>query len=157
MILDLSDLKEIGSSRTYVREFDIDHIDFRNKEIEIQGPLKVNLEVLKAEKSFVLTGDLKGTLILQCSRCLKDFTHQIEVEISDEILLKDIEDIKKVNIFPILVSDIILEIPIKPLHDENCKGLCPICGQDLNEGECDCEVETVDPRLAKLKEFKQKK
>jgi uncharacterized protein len=42
---------------------------------------------------------------------------------------------------------------MKPLCSEDCKGICPQCGQDLNEGECDCEIETVDPRLAKLKEF----
>jgi uncharacterized protein len=78
------------------------------------------------------------------------------VEISDELFIDDIEDLHNVDIFPTLVSDIILEIPIKPLHDEECQGLCPVCGQNLNEGDCDCEVETVDPRLAKLKDFKQK-
>lgn len=156
MILDLSDLMEVGSKREYVKELAVDHIDFRNKEIEIDGPLKVNLDVLKAEDSFVLTGEIEGTLILQCSRCLRDFPYPVKVDISDELFIEDIKDLHNVNIFPILVSDIILEIPIKPLHDENCKGLCSICGQDLNEGECDCEEEIVDPRLAKLKEFKQK-
>ncbi len=156
MILDLSDLMEVGSKREYVKELDIDHIDFRNKEIEIEGPLKVNLDVLKAENSFVLTGQIEGNLILECSRCLKEFSYPIEVEISDELFIEDIEDLHNVNVFPILVSDIILEIPIKPLHDEDCKGLCSVCGQDLNEGECDCEEEIVDPRLAKLKDFKQK-
>ena len=156
MILDLSDLMEVGSKREYEKELDIDHIDFRHKEIEIEGPLKVNLDVLKAEDSFVLTGQIEGTLILECSRCLKEFPYPIEVEISDELFIEDIEDLHNVNVFPILVSDIILEIPIKPLHDEDCKGLCSVCGQDLNEGECDCEEEIVDPRLAKLKDFKQK-
>ena len=156
MILDLSDLMEVGSNRSYFKELDIDHIDFRNKQIEVDGPLKISLDVLKAEDSFVLTGKILGDLILQCSRCLKEFSYPIEVEISDELFIEDIEDLHNVDIFPVLVSDIILEIPIKPLHDEDCKGLCPVCGQDLNEGDCDCEVENVDPRLEKLKEFKQK-
>src|SRR6056297_795726 len=156
MILDLSDLMEVGSNRSYFKELDIDHIDFRNKKIEVDGPLKISLDVLKAEDSFVLTGKILGALILQCSRCLKEFSYPIEVEISDELFIEDIEDLHNVNVIPILVSDIILEIPIKPLHDENCKGLCSVCGQDLNEGECDCEEEIVDPRLAKLKDFKQK-
>jgi len=156
VIIDLSDLMEVGSKREYVKELNVDHIDYRNKEIEIDGPLKVKLQVLKAEQSFVLTGNIKGNLILQCSRCLKEFSYPIEVEISDELFIEELEDLHNVNVFPILVSDIILEIPIKPLHDENCKGLCSVCGQDLNEGECDCEEEIVDPRLAKLKDFKQK-
>jgi uncharacterized protein len=156
MILDLSDLTEVGSKRSYIKDLQVDHIDFRNKEIEVDGPLKISLDVLKAENSFVLTGKIVGDLILECSRCLKEFTYPIDVEISDELFIDDIEDLHNVDIFPTLVSDIILEIPIKPLHDEDCQGLCPVCGQDLNEGDCDCEVETVDPRLAKLKDFKQK-
>ena len=156
MILDLSDLTEVGSKRSYIKDLQVDHIDFRNKEIEVEGPLKISLDVLKAENSFVLTGKIVGDLILECSRCLKEFTYPIDVEISDELFIEDIEDLHNVDIFPILVSDIILEIPIKPLHDEDCQGLCPVCGQNLNEGDCDCEVETVDPRLAKLKDFKQK-
>lgn len=156
MILDLSDLTEVGSKRSYIKDLQVDNIDFRNKEIEVDGPLKISLDVLKAENSFVLTGKIVGDLILECSRCLKEFTYPIDVEISDELFIEDIEDLHNVDIFPILVSDIILEIPIKPLHDEDCQGLCPVCGQDLNEGDCDCEVETVDPRLAKLKDFKQK-
>ncbi|MDZ7672230.1 MAG: DUF177 domain-containing protein [Halanaerobiales bacterium] len=156
MILDLSDLLEVGSSRNYLKELDVDHIDFRGKEISIKDPIKIDLDVLKTDASFVLTGELEVSLILQCSRCLKEYAHPIEVEISDELLIEDIEDLKNVDVFSILVSDIILEIPIKPLHDEDCKGLCSICGQDLNEGECDCEEEIVDPRLAKLKEYKEK-
>lgn len=156
MILDLSDLVEVGNSRNYLRELDVDSIDFRGKEISIKDPIKIDLDVLKTDASFVLTGELKVSLMLKCSRCLKEYAHPIEVEISDELFIEDIEDLKNVDVFPILVSDIILEIPIKPLHDENCKGLCSICGQDLNEGECDCEEEIVDPRLAKLKEFKEK-
>jgi uncharacterized protein len=156
MILDLSDLTEVGSKRSYIKDLQVDHIDFRNKEIEVDGPLKISLDVLKAENSFVLTGKIIGDLILECSRCLKEFTYPIDVEISDELFIDDIEDLHNVDIFPTLVSDIILEIPIKPLHDEECQGLCPVCGQNLNEGDCDCEVETVDPRLAKLKDFKQK-
>ncbi|MCF8000703.1 MAG: YceD family protein [Halanaerobiales bacterium] len=156
MIVDFSDLKEVGSKKKYTAELDVDHIDFRNREIEIDGPLTVELDVLKTERSFVLSGELEGVLILQCSRCLKYFEHPIEVEISDELSIEDIEDLHNIDLFPIFERDIILEIPIKPLHDEDCKGLCPICGQDLNKEECDCEKESIDPRLEKLKEFKQK-
>lgn len=156
MIVDFSDLKEVGSKKQYRTELDADHIDFRNREIEIDGSLKIELDVIKTERAYVLSGELEGTLILQCSRCLKYFKYPINVEISDELLIEDIEDLHNINMFPIFESDIILEIPIKPLHDEDCKGLCPICGQDLNEEECDCEKESIDPRLEKLKDFKQK-
>src|SRR6056297_7219 len=101
MILDLSDLTEVGSKRSYIKDLQVDHIDFRNKEIEVDGPLKISLDVLKAEDSFVLTGKIVGDLILECSRCLKEFTYPIDVEISDELFIEDIEDLHNVDLFPI--------------------------------------------------------
>jgi uncharacterized protein len=47
-------------------------------------------------------------------------------------------------------EEIILSIPMKAVCSETCKGLCPECGQNLNEGQCDCVVERIDPRLAPL-------
>jgi len=51
------------------------------------------------------------------------------------------------------IEALILAVPMKPVCDSACRGLCPRCGQDLNEGECDCETETSDPRLAALSEL----
>ena len=123
------------------------------------------------EKPVVVTGDVRnvaGMLLLQfaadtelscvCDRCLKDF-HQrktvryecmvadrLEDEENDEILLLengcvDLGDLAR-TIF-------ILEMDTKTLCAEGCKGLCPGCGVDLNQGSCTCKKET-DPRLAVL-------
>jgi uncharacterized protein len=45
-------------------------------------------------------------------------------------------------------------LPTKRLCSEDCKGLCPYCGKDLNEGRCDCEVDEIDPRFEVLKKLK---
>jgi uncharacterized protein len=66
------------------------------------------------------------------------------------------EDRDELFIDEIIVDNIILSLPIKTLCSETCKGLCPICGQNLNEGDCDCEIENIDPRLQKLKDFYDK-
>jgi uncharacterized protein len=50
-----------------------------------------------------------------------------------------------------------LSLPIKRLCDEQCKGLCQVCGADLNEGECGCVVEEIDPRLATLRDLLDRK
>ena len=50
----------------------------------------------------------------------------------------------------LLRQGIMLALPTQPLHDEACKGFCPTCGQNLNEGECQCKPANVNPALAKL-------
>ena len=53
----------------------------------------------------------------------------------------------------VVISDIILHYPQKFLCSEDCKGLCPVCGKNRNEGDCGCEKQTVDPRLEILKQL----
>jgi uncharacterized protein len=50
-----------------------------------------------------------------------------------------------------------LALPMKPLCSEGCKGLCAMCGTNLNKGSCDCKREWEDPRLAALKELKRER
>ncbi len=60
---------------------------------------------------------------------------------------------KKINIKEILLSDLILNVPMKHLCSEDCKGICAGCGKNLNLHRCDCHNDEVDPRLAALKEL----
>ena len=68
-----------------------------------------------------------------------------------------IGDAEEVDTDEILLAQVALEMPSKNLCRPDCKGLCPKCGADLNEGDCGCpKDERVDPRLEKLKDFKIK-
>ncbi|HCW51444.1 MAG TPA: hypothetical protein DGR79_05190 [Clostridiales bacterium] len=51
---------------------------------------------------------------------------------------------------------LVLELPMKPVCSERCRGLCPVCGTDLNRESCTCRVEEVDPRLSPLKKLLEK-
>ena len=51
----------------------------------------------------------------------------------------------------LVMTDVTLELPFQLLCREECKGLCPVCGADLNETTCNCNTKKVDPRLEKLK------
>ncbi|MFW5872616.1 MAG: YceD family protein, partial [bacterium] len=86
-------------------------------------------------------------------RCLEKFEYNFNIDIEKELNKLDIKDIKEVDIRQILKSNIFLDLPIKPLCSEDCKGLCPQCGQNLNKGDCNCERDIIDPRLAKLEKF----
>jgi uncharacterized protein len=71
-----------------------------------------------------------------------------DIENSDIVLIEN----ASVDIDEVVSSAIILESDMQLLCSEDCKGLCPVCGKNLNEGPCDCPPET-DPRLEKLKQF----
>ena len=59
----------------------------------------------------------------------------------------------KLELDDIVISDILLSLPQKNLCKGDCKGLCQICGKNLNEGDCSCDKREIDPRLEMLKQF----
>ncbi len=153
MILDLSDFKEIGSKREIEEKIKIDNIKFRGKKIEIPELFKLQLTIYNTSDTFVFTGKLTGKLLLECSRCLEEYKYPVEIDLNEEIEKEDIENLKEVDLSKLFIENILLSIPIKPLCSQDCKGLCPECGQNLNESQCDCDTETLDPRMAKLKDL----
>ena len=151
--LDLSNMDDIGSVKEVKVDLLFSDLEFRSQKIGIDDPLHLDIKVYNTDKSFLIKGNLSGDLTLICSRCLEKFNYEIEVELEKEIERSEIENLDSVKIADILKNNIFLNIPIKPLCDEECKGICPECGQNLNEAECDCDTETVDPRLAELENF----
>lgn len=63
-------------------------------------------------------------------------------------------DGRTIDLDPIVREQVLLALPVAVVCKDDCKGLCPRCGQDLNEAECGCERKVVDPRLAVLKSIK---
>ncbi|HEY8208788.1 MAG TPA: DUF177 domain-containing protein [Myxococcaceae bacterium] len=63
-------------------------------------------------------------------------------------------DGRTIDLDPIVREQVLLALPVSVVCRDECKGLCPVCGQDLNEAECSCERKVVDPRLAVLKSIK---
>jgi uncharacterized protein len=151
--LDLSDLEEIGSSKEINFQVEIPELKFRSKEILVPRPLDLDITVYLANESYFVSGKLQGELTLECSRCLEEFAYSIELKIEEELEKADIRNIQKVKISDLVKNNIFLAIPIKPLCSQECEGLCPECGQNLNEKQCDCDTETFDPRLADLEKF----
>jgi uncharacterized protein len=106
--------------------------------------------------------DVELELIVSCSRCAADHEFKesykmeyplvtaLDNEDTDEfILLSD----GKLDLLETATEFILINLPSVYLCDEDCKGLCPKCGKDLNHGECGCEHKEIDPRLAGLADF----
>ena len=114
--------------------------------------------------------ELKATIeyTAECSRCLTpikkyhelDFVRTVAERLScenddsdDYVLIED----GKLDVDLPLMEEVILDFPTKHLCSDDCKGLCPKCGVNLNEVQCDCPTKEIDPRLAVLKDlFKNK-
>ncbi|HXI09544.1 MAG TPA: DUF177 domain-containing protein [Thermodesulfobacteriota bacterium] len=135
------------------------------------SPVAVHLDLTKTDGNVFVSGEIKTSIKVACSRCLNEFespfdnnfsifyTRGKEEETEKELKPGDID----VNYLPgpeldtteLVLAQITLEMPMQPLCKPDCKGLCPRCGADLNRGDCGCPVEEkVDPRFAKLKGFK---
>ena len=120
---------------------------------DFEGEIKIVGEVEDAGKSFVVRGRIECRKIFICDRCLtqaaENQVHEFDEEFDKSEAVDDLIDVTE------LLRDVVLAAqPMKNLCKENCKGLCPKCGANLNEGECGCEKFIVDPRLAALKDFK---
>ncbi len=140
------------------------------------SPVSVHLDLSRLDGDLIIVGSLKTKLGLQCANCTKDFSYDVASDFSycmpirhdesgghqDLESVLDIESAhiegEELNVTALILEQVTLEVPIKPLCTEDCKGLCPKCGTDLNVGKCDCvSSPKIDPRLAGLKEFRAKK
>ena len=134
------------------------------------GPVDFRGTVTFSDPDFVLHGGLRYEQTVACNRCLKPVVVPGEAERdlmiverarprsagSDEDELAE-SDLGVLEVMgdsfetrPLVLEQVALGVPMKPLCREDCRGLCPVCGIDRNEESCDCETRTGDPRWAGL-------
>jgi uncharacterized protein len=77
-----------------------------------------------------------------------------EVELAEQDLVSAVFSGDEIDLLPEIGEQVALAVPLKPLCSEQCKGLCPLCGADLNTAECGCSREPVNLKFAALKDFK---
>lgn len=109
----------------------------------------------------LLDGSLKTTYKSECYRCLKPVGGTLNIRIKENFINSDDAEQndmyyfngKILDISKALSDNIILNLPMKQLCGNNCKGLCSKCGGNLNDTKCDCDSKEVDPRMEGLKNF----
>lgn len=126
-------------------------------------PVPFRISNVESEKAKI-EGNLRISLGASCDRCLKDVTVDLNLQIERYVASpkiateEDIEDNPFINGYQLdmetLIQNEILENwPVKILCKEDCKGVCPVCGQNLNERECGCDTFVPDPRMAAIKDI----
>jgi uncharacterized protein len=139
------------------------------------SPVRFSGEVSPVEAGFALSGDLSWGGKLECSRCLAAYPFATDESFSlilykrykaepaepdERELEKDDLDVyfyeePEVSVRPIVEERIQMAVPMKPLCKEDCLGLCPTCGKDLNQGPCECRDDAIDPRWEALSKLKK--
>ncbi len=129
----------------------------------------VDLTVQTSALDYIANGKLNTRLQIGCSRCLGELFIPVKTDVSFIIIEGEqgieartdreedvvISQHGEVDIEDLIYGLILAEIPLNPLCSEACRGLCPVCGQDLNQGSCTCSREDHDPRWDKLKQIKE--
>jgi uncharacterized protein len=168
MLLELSKIQSPRQRLEY--NWPATALDTTDDEFDIVEPIQLELEVQKAGgDKFRLVGRTRTTLAVPCSRCLEPFRLPVDApfdlsylpqaenageperEIRDDDLSTSFYRGDRIDLAELLREQFYLTLPMKPLHDENCKGLCPVCGTNLNRETCECRPIWEDPRLAGLK------
>lgn len=146
------------------------------KEFEVLHPIIYKGQISRVNMEYILDVDIYVTFKTDCDRCLTPTEKEIKVSLSavlkdssSKYLEQDDSDTEdkspeddgniiyyennKFDIEKYVIMQVLSSLPMKTLCDEECKGLCPQCGIDLNKETCDCVIDDTDPRLEKLKDF----
>jgi uncharacterized protein len=132
--------------------------------------VNVNISLQKLHNQIVLETELLLNAHFECDRCVSDFDSTLETKYQAVYLFGNNtdEDGDSLNVtyLPKDASEIVLDndirdyallaVPMKKLCKEDCKGLCPECGKNLNEGICNCKNLEIDPRWLPLQDLKNK-
>jgi uncharacterized protein len=139
-----------------------------------QAAMRGTVSLAKHGHDILVRGHLEGELGLACGRCLEPYTAPVqtdfdlllvpapqgagpaEEELSAEELDLDFYQGETVDLEAIIREQIILMVPLKPLCQEDCQGLCPVCGTNLNREACSCRVEKSTSPFAPLAKLKEK-
>ena len=174
MEIKIHDIPEEGLLLSY--EEDPKDWDLSESGFTIKGPVQVRVKAVKHNQEEVyVRGALSAEVSAECSRCLKPLSGRVEADFhaeyvprnavptegERELLEEDLDLLfyegDSIDISEEVEGQLILATPMRPLCSEECRGLCPQCGQDLNLKECNCVQEIPDPRWAELKKLTEKK
>ena len=167
MIIDLSRILN-GKESIIPLEFELPFKDekiLKNYNIVQASNLNIAGQVTYMDGGLFVKCTYTTNLQLKCDRCLKPFEYTLEGDIFKGIKPETQSDMESeeddvyyyegqdLDISPIVMDDILFNIPLQMVCDSDCQGLCPTCGVDLNEKDCECNKEKIDPRFEVLKSF----
>jgi uncharacterized protein len=168
----LRDIPAEGLHRAYELTPAFAESALEGTEVDVkQSNVAAELELFRTGREVLARGTLSGEVVALCSRCVGEAHVALDASLEvlflprgadapaegdDPLAQPDVvhydDDI--VDVGETLREELLLALPLAPLCREACKGLCPRCGSDLNEGPCDCPEEPKDDRWSILRNVK---
>jgi uncharacterized protein len=167
----LINLRELYGKQQQIHlndKIDISDLVLSHPSIHDAGLVHTEADAVYEAGNVRVIGQVKVNLELECSRCLVAFNQPLAfsfTELFSNETPKDDEDFidldeavnyvteDKISLDPYIKEHVLLAMPMFPLCNDHCKGLCPSCGASLNEKACNCVQELTDPRWSGLKDF----
>lgn len=164
MKIDIEDIKAVSGKQKSLELSSA--VELPSLEYPLLAPLSFKGFAENKGDYILVSGSVSFSLGMQCAACLKDIVYQGEAAFEEGYALEQelIDESGELDIHSYSGSEIVLDeelsaaillaLPMRLLCKEDCLGLCPHCGRDLNEGSCNCAADNIDPRLAILKAYK---
>lgn len=166
----------INLTEVLTSEGKTESVQMQTEICEISGRMGTFSIIEKTPLSLILTNigtnkaSIQGSMVLsltmECDRCLKPLVHKIELDFirvvtgpdlykqeTDDDNEQNFMDGYQLNVEDLIVNECFINLPMKVLCEPDCKGLCKICGKDLNTGSCECDTFIPDPRMAGIKDI----
>ena len=170
MRIELENLE--GQKGDFAHVYQPDELNPVDERVSLTQPATVSGTVRLSGHEVLVEGHVQTRAQVECDRCLKPIELPVNAEfaleyitgadyesssvaaLSEEELSVSVFDGQAIDVDEIVKEQVLLAIPARTLCREDCKGICPECGTDLNTGKCNCAVDDVDPRWAALKSLK---
>lgn len=167
MLLNLTDVfTSEGKADTKTVSLELTEFQCRSGRFQVVGksPVQIRMSNLGVGKALI-TGNVSLTLQMLCDRCLTEVPVELKLDFSREVSSEnrgdadldeenqDILEADWLNVEALINSEILMNLPEKVLCRPDCRGICRICGHNLNNGECGCDDFVPDPRMAAIKDI----
>lgn len=152
MLIDVKYLADKREKFSFNESFNIPRSNYM-MDIDV----KVDGVVYRKDIDYIVEGKVKTVLNLNCDLCLSAFETKLDFDLSEVYSETPDEDQeiwelsdKTIDLKPAVIANIMLNLPMQVLCSDDCKGLCPKCGHNLNDGDCGCDRGYVNPQFEKL-------
>ncbi len=173
MLLDLSRIK--APRERFEQVYPAEALGADQQGFRVASPVSLAFDIFKDGSQYRLVGRTQTTLELLCSRCLEPMTVAVDApfdlryqphtsnagsqkgaerEIEEDDFATAFYENDEIDLGQLMREQLYLAVPMKPLCNEGCRGLCPECGTNWNRGACTCRHSWSDPRLEVLRTFK---